>query len=618
MLAQVSVDCAVRSLFYGTPSLRDVLSGLIFPLSNPLTAPRVNWGTIKRDLKQVAALTDQNAIMTAVEKLPIRTYFDVDGISAETQAVFDSMRTAEIDLVTRSSEAQSSLYDSDDSELALVEDGVGSALESDDDQFLDVCQIRIEEVHKEGQEFPAARPAMRTRQATAEANNAAAAAAAAAPDRTSKGIFSTPSNIVSDPKHDQPNLVDVKLDKKLPAKIKHVLQTMKRLPMRKHPYGPGQVCDGVNEAMAVSSLQTGKDFEFPPRIRDLCSMLDDIRKNSLALIQEFMGALFTEDQVQELLQHTFQILANAVQQQVKVEVVDIRGRPCLYIKEGETYYSGFGDLLVVITYVTEGCSMQIASIAVEVKRDKLTWKQHLGQLTGQMLHLNARQTRGRPHVVGGKSRFSHYCYGLLTNSEASVISSYLGPGTARIEGVQQQHFFSEVTTTSVYQVFFTVLARSLELCHLTTDAGIWKVTPVKVNRRRPGSGGDEGQGGRGHRGGNRGGRGPHGRGPRGRGRGTTRGDQGKRQGGNGGDGKRATDQSSFTKNEAQTMQDSQQSRENLFIASAESTEGSGSGDEDDSDEDELVLCAVQPPDLMPVWDASRYQVWMASIQNLVE
>jgi len=261
-------------------------------------------------------------------------------------------------------------------------------------------------------------------------------------------------------------LVDVKLTKGVRVKVKQCIDNDKKMreQMRKHPFGQDNVCVGRKKDDFCDSLLTNLSLKIEEKDRELLNGLENLRLAILKLQFISQGGV-TENIVQTLLESMFQIIANLCEPKVKIRVYDIRNNPSLYIKEDNVFYVGKGDLLVVIRYECPGGkSLVIAAIAIEAKLE-LTGLHQIGQLTGQMLHFNGRQTHGRPYVVTGKSTFTQNCYGLLTNSEGSVVVTGLG----KLDN--QYHHLLEVingSSTPVCDVFYVVLKRAVEVMNIIT------------------------------------------------------------------------------------------------------------------------------------------------------
>jgi len=281
--------------------------------------------------------------------------------------------------------------------------------------------------------------------------------------------------------------------------IKNSRNRKRVLPMRKHGFGNGSVCRGIEKRFeSCTSLLTSQKLTGAAWHHELLGILEALRESTLAGLIS-MSRKYDEDQLTDFLRLTISLLGAAIE--ADIDVYDIRKVPYLYIKEFDYFYCGYGDLLVVMFYTLTpedgrpNKKIMIAAIAIEVKKDALSWGAQVGQTAGQVLHFNGRHAQHRMYVVesiGNKA--PRHCYGLLTNSFVSTGLTYVGSGNRIMVDTagEQQHeqlFLLELTKSNFYTHIYTLLRRSMEMRDLTLK-GVTVVIEQTASESDSGADGD--------------------------------------------------------------------------------------------------------------------------------
>jgi hypothetical protein len=222
----------------------------------------------------------------------------------------------------------------------------------------------------------------------------------------------------------------------------------------------------------------------------MCNLLQDLIEGALVLYDEQTGvAEFNEDLFQALYERALRVLCGMLSPDLKV--YDIRRKPYLVLKEGDVYFTGYGDVLVTLLYtLMSGKKAEIAVCVNELKKDALSFSNGVGQTAGQILHFNGRHLR-RFKLESIVTQPPHFCSGVLTNPVAAV-----GLTVAKESGVtatDRALFVVELAEGKPLWCILTMLLRALELRDIVSGTQA-KAEPRELDLFEPQIDDDDGDG----------------------------------------------------------------------------------------------------------------------------
>jgi hypothetical protein len=398
---------------------------------------------------------------------------------------FTKLKELSNDLVTATRESASSIGLEDDPELRDDTSDTGNYLNNEEE-----TAGRVDESETVGVSA-GVMPVEVTRRKT-RSDTACAGAAPSSPQAAQR----EPRVFVDTPRTVAEGLKDTESDARpgdcyLGRKFKVNLVGKKQKPMRSHPLGSDQRCSGLlADFHQCASLVYNHDIPLPDRMSRMCDLLEDLIEGALVLYdKQIVVAQFNEELFQELHQRTIRVLCGMLSPDLKV--YDIRRKPYLVLKEGDVYFTGYGDVLVTLLYTLKsGKKAEIAVCVNELKKDALSFSNGVGQTAGQILHFNGRHLR-RFKLESIVTQPLHFCSGVLTNPVAAV-----GLTVANERGVSvtdRALFVVELAKGKPLWCILTMLLRALELRDIVSGTQA-KAEPRELDLFEPLIDDDDGDG----------------------------------------------------------------------------------------------------------------------------